>query len=79
MGDLSPHLPLPFRSGSDVSLPFGILKTIQMIERQLLLRTLFRALPLAVSSLSLLLSFLFRFSSAIDLGLKVPLSLRLAP
>ena len=54
VGDLSPHLPLPFRSGSDVSLPFGILKTIQMIERQLFLRTLFRALPLAVSSLSLL-------------------------
>ena len=32
VGDLSPHLPLPFRSGSDVSLPFGILKTIQMID-----------------------------------------------
>ena len=32
VGDLSPHLPLPFRSGSDVSLPCGILKTIQMID-----------------------------------------------
>ena len=37
VGDLSPHLPLPFRSGSDVRLPFRILKTIQMIERQLFL------------------------------------------
>ena len=42
------HPPLPILSfGSGLSLPFGILKTIQMIERQFFLRTLFRALPLS--------------------------------
>ena len=35
-------------------LPFGILKTIQIRERQFFLRTLFRALPSSVSRLSLL-------------------------
>ena len=60
VGDLSPHVPLSSPKlfsttdtslvpllASHVSFPFGILKTIQMIERQLFLRTLFRALPLS--------------------------------
>ena len=46
VGDLSPSLPI-LSFGSGFSLPFGILKTIQMIERQLFLRTLSRALPLS--------------------------------
>ena len=46
VGDLSPSLPI-LSFGSGLSLPFGILKTIQMIERQFFLRTLFRALPLS--------------------------------
>ena len=59
----------PFR------LPFGILKTIQMNGRQFLLRTLARALPSRFRAVS----FTLRFLRAIDLGLKPPLSLRLAP
>ena len=73
------HPPLPILSfGSGLSLPFGILKTIQMIERQLFLTSRFRAfLRPGFPGLSLLPSG-FRLL-AIDLGLKSPLSLRLAP
>ena len=60
---------------------FRILKTIQMNGRQLFLRTLFRALlssPLRFRFASIV-SFTLRFLSAIDLGLKPPLSFQLAP
>ena len=70
-GDLSP-----------LRLPFRILKTIQSIERQFLLWTFpaFRlhVLPLTSGLPAFRLSAFTDFS-AIDLGLKPPISLRLAP
>ena len=60
-----------------------ILKTIQMIERHLILgQFAFRFLPflcLSFLSSASTVSFTLRFLRAIDLGLKPPLSLRFAP
>ncbi len=46
VGDLSPSLPI-LSFGSGLSLPFGILKTIQMIEQQLFLTSRFSRVPLS--------------------------------
>ena len=74
------HPPLPILSfGLGLSLPFGILKTIQMIEQQLFLTSRFRAFLCPVCTGLSLLRFSLSAYFAIDLGLKVPLSLRLTP
>ena len=71
------HPPLPILSfGSGLSLPFGILKTIQMNGRQFILgHSAFRLMPF----LRALRSVSFTSFDAIDLGLKPPLSFQLAP
>ena len=57
VGDLSPSLPI-LSFGSGLSLPFGILKTIQMIEQQLFLTSRFSRVPL--SGLHRTVSFTFQ-------------------
>ena len=77
VGDLSPSLPI-LSFGSGLSLPFGILKTIQIRERQLFLGHSFVPF-LRLFPDCLFYRFALSDSSAIDLGLKPPLSLRFAP